>query len=80
MNKPTTYHICRDIKNLLEYSSPILDNVIIDNQDNYLTDKEAREYLQDLLTKGQVAIPPTHCNNFDKKTGWCMGHKPGGEQ
>ena len=71
-----TIHLCVDIEGMLRIHKKkgSLERMMTDNETGrYLSDAEAREYLNECLAKGWRVLPMTECDNFDYQTG-CQGH------
>lgn len=69
------WHFCCDIQGMLKnHRRKGSLNGVFTDKTGALSDKEAREYLNDCLAKGWRVIPVGDCDNFDYQTG-CMGHK-----
>lgn len=69
------YHMCIDIRGLLEHrlGKKSLKGFFTKEDGTDCTDREARDYLYDCLSKGWKKIPMGECDNFDYETG-CKGH------
>ena len=71
----TNYHMCIDIKWLLEnkIGKRSLKGFFTKDDGSACTNKEARDYLYDCLKKGYEVLPMGECDNFCYQKG-CQGH------
>lgn len=49
-------------------------NYLSDEDGNFITDKEAREYINECISKGYKLMPVPSCEGFDPYEKGCPGH------
>ena len=68
------FHTSVNITGLLRATKrKSLNRLFTNDEGKALSDKEARDYLNECLAKGWKLIPAGDCDNFDHQTG-CQGH------
>lgn len=68
------FHTCINITGFLRASKrKSLKGLFTNDEGKELSDREARNYLNECLAKGWKYIPTGDCDNFDHQTG-CQGH------
>lgn len=74
----TTRHMSINLEGLLRNYGKKKIEIFEDENGNFLSDKEARIYIQECLSKGWKLIPmggEDVCEGFDYFSGGCPGHK-----
>lgn len=66
-------HVSVSIRDLLDESDDMLDNMLSDGKGRPLPVDEARKILTAELEQGHLYIKASGCDNFDPKKG-CLGH------
>ena len=70
----TNWHVSTNIEGLLRNMKGRKINFLNGDDDNPMTDKEARKAITELQAKGHKLIPSAGCEGFDPFGGGCPGH------
>lgn len=69
----TTFHLSTSIEGLLRNFKRRKITFMTDENDNPLSDSEARAELKEMLARGEKLIKSSGCSKFDPLKG-CLGH------